>query len=96
MEEIDAAWREAQGEAAISLSQRARLRLAATHMTRTAADVVRRVQDLAGGASVFLGDALHRRLNDAQTATAHIMIGPATYELTGRALLGGTVSTSEL
>jgi alkylation response protein AidB-like acyl-CoA dehydrogenase len=96
MEEIDNAWREAQGEAAISLRRRAMLRLAATHVTRTAASVIRRVQDFAGGASVFLHDSLHRRLNDAQTATAHIMIGPATYELTGRVLLGGSASTSEL
>lgn len=96
MEEIDHAWREAQGEAAISLQRRAMLRLAATHVTRTAASVIRRVQDFAGGASVFLHDSLHRRLNDAQTATAHIMIGPATYELTGRVLLGGSASTAEL
>jgi indole-3-acetate monooxygenase len=65
-------------------------------MTRTAADVVRGVQDLAGGAGVFLADPLHRRLADAQTITAHIMTAPATYELTGRALLGVPVSSIEL
>ncbi len=94
--EIDAAWAQAQGSAAISLEQRATLRLAATHMTRTAAEVVRAVQDLAGGGSVFLADSLNRRLADAQTMTAHIMIAPATYELTGRALLGVPVSSAEL
>jgi alkylation response protein AidB-like acyl-CoA dehydrogenase len=96
LQEIDAAWREAEAGAEISVAQRARLRLAATHMTRTAADVVRRVQDFAGGGSVFLSDPLQRRLRDAQTATAHIMIAPATYELTGRVLLGGQASTLEL
>jgi alkylation response protein AidB-like acyl-CoA dehydrogenase len=94
--EIDAAWGEAQTAPAISLDQRARVRLAATHMTRTAAEVVRTVQDLAGGGAVFLASTLQRRLADAQTMTAHIMIAPATYELTGRALLGVPVSAAEL
>lgn len=94
--EIDAAWAQAQTNPAIALEQRASLRLAATHMTRTAADVVRTVQDLAGGTSVFLADPLHRRLADAQTMTAHIMTAPATYELTGRALLGVPVTSVEL
>jgi alkylation response protein AidB-like acyl-CoA dehydrogenase len=94
--EIDAAWIQAKTNPSITLEQRASLRLAATHMTRTAADVVRTVQDLAGGVSVFVADPLHRRLADAQTMTAHIMTAPATYELTGRALLGVPVSSAEL
>lgn len=94
--EVDAAWTQAQSAPAISLAQRAHLRLAATHMVRTAAEVARTVQDLAGGSGVFLANSLHRRLADAQTMTAHIMVAPATYELTGRALLGAPVSTAEL
>jgi alkylation response protein AidB-like acyl-CoA dehydrogenase len=94
--EIDAAWAMAQSVDAMPLDMRARVRLAATHMTRTAADVVRQLQDMAGGASVFLEDPLNRRLADAQTMTAHIMTAPATYELAGRALLGVPVSTAEL
>lgn len=96
MHEIESAWDQAQRAPTIELSQRARLRLAATHMTRTAAEVIRRVQDLAGGSSVFLSDPLQRRLRDAQTMTAHIMVGPATYELAGRVLMGGSVSNTEL
>lgn len=96
LSEIESAWNEAQQGAAISMAQRARLRLAATHLVRTSADVVRQVQDFAGGASVFLSDPLHRRVRDAQTATAHIMIAPPTYELTGRVLLGGEATTAEL
>lgn len=94
--EIEGAWEEARAGGAITLERRAELRLAATHMTRTAADIVRTVQDYAGGASVFSSDPLQRRLRDAQTATAHIMIAPATWELVGRVLLGGAASTAEL
>ena len=58
--------------------------------------LVKTIQDLAGGASVFMADPLNRRVADAQTMTAHIMTAPATYELTGRALLGVPVSSAEL
>ncbi|MBX3510269.1 MAG: hydrolase [Hyphomonadaceae bacterium] len=94
--EVQAAWAEAEGAAAISTPQRARLRLACTHMVRTGADVARRLQDAAGGASVFVADPLYRRSTDAQTMTAHIMTGPSTYDLTGRVLLGGEASIAEL
>jgi alkylation response protein AidB-like acyl-CoA dehydrogenase len=73
---------------AISLGQRAALRLAATHLTRTAAEVTRTMHDLAGGTAAFLSCPLQRRLRDVQTMTGHVMIAPQTYELTGRALLG--------
>ncbi len=96
MAEIDAGWAEAQLAPELKVARRVSLRLAATHMSRTAADVVRIVQDLAGGASVFLGDPLNRRLADAQVITAHIMTAPATYELTGRALLGIPVFADEI
>lgn len=94
--EVEACWQDAQASASISTERRAHLRLSATHMVRTAAEVVRVVQDLSGGGGVFLASSLQRRLADAQTMTAHIMVAPATYELTGRALLGAPVSTAEL
>lgn len=96
IDEIGQCWREACSGDPITLARRAGLRLAATHMTRTAAEVVRKLQDFAGGAAVFLDDPLQRRLADVQTMTAHVMIAPATYELTGRVLLGGKAATGEL
>lgn len=96
LQEVDAAWAEAEAGGALGAPQRAKLRLAATHMTRTAAEIVRKLQDFAGGASVFLGDPLQRRLGDAQTATAHIMIAPMTYEMIGRVLLSGEAHIAEL
>ena len=96
LQEIETCWREAQSGAAISLQARAGLRLACTHLTRTAAEIARTLQDLAGGAAVFLDNPLNRRAADAQVMTAHIMIAPPTYELTGRALLGVPVSAAEL
>lgn len=80
----------------VELATRAGLRLAATHLTRTAAEVIRVVHDMAGGSAVFLDNSLQRRLRDAQTMTAHVMIAPATYELTGRVLLGLSIDDGML
>jgi indole-3-acetate monooxygenase len=87
-DEVGLAWQSAQGERRIALEARGRLRLAATHMTRTAAEVCRQAQDLCGGAAVFTENIMQRKLRDAQTMTAHMMIAPASYELAGRVLLG--------
>jgi alkylation response protein AidB-like acyl-CoA dehydrogenase len=85
---IGAAWDEAlQGEA-IGLESRAKLRLAATHATRACADVCRDLYDLAGGSAVYLSNALQRRFRDAHVAIQHMMVAPATLEVSGRALLG--------
>ncbi|MCI3900725.1 hypothetical protein MQV71_05165 [Streptomyces spectabilis] len=64
------------------------LRLAATHAARTSADVVRAMYDLGGGSAVYDDSPLQRRFRDAATATAHIQVSPATWETTGRILLG--------
>ncbi|MGE3251879.1 MAG: acyl-CoA dehydrogenase family protein [Hyphomonadaceae bacterium] len=83
---IDKAWGAAQS-GAISKDIRGQLRLAATHLTRTAAESARMAYDLAGGDAVFLKSPLQRRFRDAHVATQHMMVSPNTYELTGRVLL---------
>jgi indole-3-acetate monooxygenase len=87
-DELSQAWNSAQTTGQISLEQRAGLRLAATHLTRIAASACRQIHDLFGGIAVFSGNKLERRLRDAQTITAHMMVASPTYELTGRILLG--------
>ena len=84
---VATAWGEAQN-GILRLETRARLRLAATHLTRTAADVTRSAYDMAGGTAVYARHPLQRRLRDAHVATQHMMIAPPTYELSGRVLLG--------
>ncbi|KPF62274.1 hydrolase [alpha proteobacterium AAP81b] len=86
--EIATAWGAATAGTAPDIATRARLRLAATHLTRTAAKVVAAMHDLAGGTSVYASHPLGRRFRDAHVATQHMMIGPATYALAGRVLLG--------
>jgi indole-3-acetate monooxygenase len=88
IDELGHSWSAANANGQISLEQRAGLRLAATHLTRVCASVCRRIHDLTGGVAVFSGNKLERRLRDAQTMTAHMMIASPTYELTGKILLG--------
>jgi alkylation response protein AidB-like acyl-CoA dehydrogenase len=84
---IETAWRAAQDEPMVPVEARTRLRLAATHGVRTAADVVRTMYDLAGGSAIYDGAPLQRRFRDAFTATAHFQVNQASYELPGRILL---------
>jgi indole-3-acetate monooxygenase len=88
LDELNQAWSAAQSDGELSLEQRAGLRLAATHLTRVSATTCRRIHELSGGVAVFSEHRLERRLRDAQTMTAHMMIAAPTYELTGKILLG--------
>jgi indole-3-acetate monooxygenase len=85
---IETAWRASQDESPVAVEARTRLRLAATHGVRTAADVVRTMYDLAGGSAIYNGAPLQRRFRDAFTATAHFQVNQASRELPGRLLLG--------
>lgn len=88
MATVDAAWAAAQQPGALPVDARRDLRLAATHAVQTSAEVVDRVYTLAGGAAVFAASPLQRALRNVHVATQHMMVNDATYELTGRLLLG--------
>lgn len=87
-DELDKTWEVANSDGSIPLETRADLRLACTNMTRTAADVCRRVYDLGGGAALYLNNELQRRFRDAHAGTQHATTAPSTYELAGRVLFG--------
>ena len=86
-EAIEAGWQASQDGDGVSVGARNRLRLAATHAVRTAADVVRDMYDLAGGSAIYDSSPLQRRFRDAYTATAHFQVNEASRELPGRILL---------
>lgn len=88
MATVDTAWTAAQRPGPLAVDARRDLRLAATHATQTSAEVVDRVYTLAGGGAVFAASPLQRALRNVHVATQHMMVNDATYELTGRLLLG--------
>lgn len=88
VDEIEQTWREATETGTQSIKRRAALRLACSHMTRTAADVTRKMYEYAGGVALFESSDLQRRLRDAHAMTQHIVTAPATFELMGRVMFG--------
>ena len=80
----------------IGLADRARLRLAATHATASAAQATDLMYGAGGGTSIYATSALQRCFRDVHTATQHVMVAPPTTELVGRVLLGVDADTSML
>ena len=81
---------------ALPLAQRRNIRLAASHAVHTSAAVVTRLYTLAGGGAVFASSPLQRCLRNVQVATQHMMVNDASFELTGRLLLGVPTPTHML
>lgn len=93
---IGDAWQSAQGAGALSVTQRAVLRLAATHAATSAAKVVDLMYTAGGGTSIYAASALQRQFRDIHVVTQHMMVAQPTYELTGRIFLGVDTDTSML
>lgn len=89
-------WTAADRGEELTLDHRARLRLAATHATTASAQVVDAMYNAGGGTSIYSTSPLQRRFRDIHAATQHVMVGPPTYELAGRILLGLESDTSVL
>jgi alkylation response protein AidB-like acyl-CoA dehydrogenase len=87
-DEIARAWDVAQGAGEVPVPGRSALRLAATHTTAAAAATVDAAYDLGGGTSIYETSPLQRHFRDVHAATQHMLVGPATWELAGRVLLG--------
>ena len=60
------------------MKHRAELRLAYTHATRSAARVVDRMYEAAGGTAVYRTSPLQRCLRDIHVATQHAMVASST------------------
>ena len=80
----------------LGTDERLGLRLAATHAARTAVDVVDSAHGLAGAAGLYRSTPLERRLRDVHTAAQHMIVAPATLELSGRLLFGLDTETAQL
>jgi alkylation response protein AidB-like acyl-CoA dehydrogenase len=93
---IDDAWQAAQRPEPVPTELRLGLRLAATHVTQTAAKVVTAMYELGGGAAIYEISPLQRRFRDAHTATAHFQVNTNSYELPGKLLLGVDARTDQL
>ncbi|HEB89759.1 MAG TPA: flavin-dependent monooxygenase [Deltaproteobacteria bacterium] len=95
-EAIQAAWQAAREKGRIEIAHRRDIRLATTHAVHASARAVDRMYALGGGTSVFRSSPLQRIFRDVHVATQHMMVAPATLELTGRLFLGLDTDTAML
>jgi indole-3-acetate monooxygenase len=93
---VATAWETARDSGEVSVEQRAALRLAATHATAASATAVDVAYDLGGGTSIYETSPLQRRFRDIHAATQHMLVGPSTWELTGRLMLGLPTDIAQL
>lgn len=93
---VEHAWEAAREGGSISVERRVGLRLAATHAVEAATGAVDEAQRLAGGSAIYETSPLERRFRDIHAATQHMLVGAATWELTGRSLLGLELDDSQL
>jgi indole-3-acetate monooxygenase len=96
LDAIGTAWDEARRDGAIGTQARLGARLAATNATLGAAKAVDLMYTAGGGTAVYATSSLQRCFRDVHVVTQHLMVAPATYELTGRVLLGLGTDTSLL
>ena len=88
LEAVHAAWAAAEQGGAMPVERRRDLRLAATHLVHSAAEVASRMYGAGGGAALMLASPLQRCLRDVNVATQHLMVADSSWELAGRLLLG--------
>ena len=90
------AWEIAVHRGEVPVSERVRLRLASTHAATTGAEVAQTAYRNGGGSAIYETSPLQRHFRDANAATQHMLVAPATWELTGRLLLGVDTDTAQL
>ncbi|MEO8687980.1 MAG: acyl-CoA dehydrogenase family protein [Solirubrobacteraceae bacterium] len=95
-EAIGEAWERAVEDGGVDLLRRAGLRLAATHAAAAGVQATEAAFRLGGGSAIYESSPLQRRLRDAHAATQHMLVAPATWELTGRVLLGLPTDPTQL
>ncbi len=83
-------------DAAISIEDRARLRMAATFAVSMSREAVDLMYTAGGGSSLYSGSPLQRRFRDIHAATQHMMVAQPTWELGAKALLGIETDLSSL
>lgn len=69
-------------------AQNARLRLASSHLARTASQVVSKVVELSGTGAIYTDHPLQQLLADALVPQQHAFLGPAMYDAAGAVLMG--------
>lgn len=87
-EDVHAVWEAIHHQDAMSEAQRARWRLAGTHVLREAVDAMRGAYEICGSTAIYAGDPLHRPWQDMQVIAQHVQARAQYYAFSGRYLTG--------
>ncbi len=89
-------WDAVVANGAVTLEQRAVLRLATTDGIRTAASVVDMVYNMAGATAAYESSPIQRHFQDVHVMSQHLQARLAHYELVGRHWLGLKIDETRL
>ena len=92
-ETIREVWDEVDAKREITMSQRARIRLATTYAINQATEVSEQVYRLAGSTAIFEDHAFERRFRDAHAVSQQVQGRHTNFETVGRHMLGLDVET---
>jgi alkylation response protein AidB-like acyl-CoA dehydrogenase len=95
-ETVDEIWARASATGALTLDERATLRLATTHGIRLAVKVVDAVYNASGVTAIYDGTLLQRQFQDVHVISQHLQARFAHYELVGRHWLGLPIDEARL
>ena len=96
METVRDLWATVAAGGALTLDQRATLRLATTHGIRLAAHIIDTVYNAAGATAAYDGHPIQRHFQDIHVITQHLQGRLAHYELVGRHWLGLPIDEARL
>lgn len=89
-------WDVAEQTGKIGDTEKARVRMAASHAATAAARVVDAMYHLGGGSSIYERCDLQRHFRDVHTLTQHVMVSPRIMTTVGRVQLGLPTNTAQL
>jgi indole-3-acetate monooxygenase len=96
MTSLEEIWLGVGSTGRLSLEQRVRIRLAATHAIQEAKEVVDAAYQAAGATAIFTESAFERRFRDMHTVAQQLQGRPAHFETVGQFLLGREPDTTFL
>jgi alkylation response protein AidB-like acyl-CoA dehydrogenase len=96
LEAVGEIWDAVVAQGAVTLEQRAVLRLATTDGIRAAVSVVDMVYNMAGATAAYESSPIQRHFQDVHVMSQHLQARQAHYELVGRHWLGLKIDESRL
>ena len=96
VETVGEIWHALTTTGAITLEQRATLRLATTHGIRLAVQVVDMIYNMSGATAAYESSPIQRHFQDVHVISQHLQARLAHYELVGRHWLGLKVDETRL